>query len=78
MATTPNPIYPEYGYMWWLNTDRKLWPSAAESSYAARGAGSSMLWIDPEHDLVFVLRWFDWEKGNEILAAILAAVEVQT
>jgi len=78
MARTPCPVYPEYGYMWWLNTDKKLWPHAPESSFAARGAGSSMIWVDPEHDLVLVLRWFDWEKGDEILKDLIAAVKETT
>lgn len=35
MARTPCPVYPEYGYMWWLNTDKKLWPHAPALSFAA-------------------------------------------
>ena len=23
----PCPVNPQYGFMWWLNTDRKLYPS---------------------------------------------------
>jgi CubicO group peptidase (beta-lactamase class C family) len=55
----PCPINPEYGFLWWLNTGRRQLPSAPESSYAARGAGSNVIWIDPEHDLVTVVRWID-------------------
>lgn len=55
----PCPINPEYGLLWWLNTGRRQMPSAPESSYAARGAGSNVIWIDPEHDLVTVIRWID-------------------
>jgi CubicO group peptidase (beta-lactamase class C family) len=53
----PCPIHPGYGLLWWLNTDRAMLPSAPASSYAARGAGSNVIWIDPEHDLVVVVRW---------------------
>ena len=58
----PCPINPQYGFLWWLNTGRQQMPSAPESSFAARGAGSNVLWIDPEHDLVVVVRWI--EKGT--------------
>ena len=58
----PTAINPEYGLLWWLNTGRRQFPSAPESSYAARGAGSNVIWIDPEHDLVAVVRWI--EKGT--------------
>src|SRR5690606_22922659 len=36
MATTPTPLQPTYGYMWWLNTGRALYPSAPESGFIAR------------------------------------------
>jgi CubicO group peptidase (beta-lactamase class C family) len=53
----PAALNPRYGYLWWLNTGRALYPSAPETSCFARGAGGNLTWIDPEHDLVAVLRW---------------------
>ncbi len=53
----PCPLYRNYGYLWWLNTGRSLYPSASTGSYCARGAGGNLTWIDPENDLVAVLRW---------------------
>jgi CubicO group peptidase (beta-lactamase class C family) len=55
----PCPLYRQYGYLWWLNTARGLYPSASERGYCARGAGGNLTWIDPENDLVAVLRWTD-------------------
>ena len=55
----PCPLHPGYGLLWWLNTNRLQVPSASETCYAARGAGSNVIWIDPEHDLVAVVRWID-------------------
>jgi CubicO group peptidase (beta-lactamase class C family) len=55
----PCPLYPNYGYLWWLNTGRGLYPSASARSYYARGAGGNLTWIDPENDIVAVLRWTD-------------------
>ena len=36
-----------------------MFPSASEVSYSARGAGGNLTWIDPDNDLVAVLRWID-------------------
>lgn len=72
-ATTRGPVGPDYGYLWWLNTEQKAWPSAPATSYAALGAGSNTIWIDPEHDLVVVWRWHDG-KPDELLKRVLAAV----
>ena len=55
----PCPVNSQYGLLWWLNTGRGQLPNAPESSYAARGAGSNVIWIDPEHDLIAVIRWID-------------------
>jgi CubicO group peptidase (beta-lactamase class C family) len=55
----PCPLYPNYGYLWWLNTGGGLYPSASSRSYYARGAGGNLTWIDPENDIVAVLRWTD-------------------
>lgn len=59
MATEPCPVNENYGFLWWLNTGQALWPDAPESAYAALGHGQNVVWIDPEHDLVVVLRWLD-------------------
>ena len=56
-AVTPSDHGPDYGYLWWLNTKQKQWPSAPASSFAAIGNGSNTIWIDPEHDIVFVWHW---------------------
>ncbi|MBI4594234.1 MAG: serine hydrolase, partial [Candidatus Rokubacteria bacterium] len=70
----PGPVNPEYGFLWWLNTGRTLFPSAPASSYAARGAGSNVIWIDPEHDLVAVARWIDKQSIDGFLGRIVASV----
>jgi len=58
----PCPLNPQYGLLWWLNTSRIPTPSAPATSIFARGAGSNIIWIDPVHDLVVVVRWID--KGS--------------
>jgi hypothetical protein len=55
MALTPTPAQPTYGFMnWFLNTDRKLWPSAPATAFAHLGNGTNLVYVDPEHDLVVV------------------------
>jgi CubicO group peptidase (beta-lactamase class C family) len=71
---TPGDAEPTYGYMWWLNPGRALWPSAPESAFSAIGLGSNYIWIDPEHDLVAVVRWTDSEQFDGFLQRLLAAV----
>lgn len=58
-CTTPCALNPSYGYLWWLNGDGRHVPSAPRTSYFAMGVGSNVIWIDPERDLVCVLRWID-------------------
>jgi CubicO group peptidase (beta-lactamase class C family) len=70
----PCPVNPQYGLLWWLNTGRAHYPSAPASAYAARGAGSNIIWIDPEHDLVVVARWIDKPSIDGFLRQVLAAV----
>jgi len=78
-ATTPDPVGPDYGYLWWLNTGtsqsgKKPWPDAPVTSYAALGAGSNTVWVDPEHDIVIVWRWHNGSP-NELIKRVLAAVK---
>lgn len=74
-ATTPCAVKPEYGCMWWLNTGRRQAPSAPESSFFALGAGSNALWVDPEHDIVAVVRWLAPGALDGFINRVLAALQ---
>jgi CubicO group peptidase (beta-lactamase class C family) len=74
LATTPCAINRQYGLLWWLNADRTLFPSATASSYFAIGAGANITWIDPEHDLVAVLRWIDRGAMDGFIARVMEAL----
>ena len=50
-------------------------PSAPASSFSARGAGSNVIWIDSEHDLVVVVRWIDRGHVEGFLRLVLDSVE---
>jgi CubicO group peptidase (beta-lactamase class C family) len=73
-ATGPAAANPIYGCLWWLNTGRARFPSAPESSYFALGAGTNLLWIDPLHDLVVVVRWIDPTAADGFIGHVLGAV----
>src|SRR5215208_2935002 len=71
----PCPLYPQYGYLWWLNTGRALYPSASEASYSASGAGGNLTWIDPDNDLVAVLRWIDPAARDGFIRQVMQAIQ---
>ena len=73
-AITRGEVGPDYGYLWWLNSEGKAWPDAPTTSYAALGAGQNTIWIDPEHNIVIVWRWHDGNP-NELIKRVLAAVK---
>lgn len=64
-----------YGYMnWRLNTTRLLLPSAPESSFFHTGKGANIIWVDPEHDLVVVVRWIRRDQLDPLLRLILQSI----
>ena len=70
----PCPLNPNYGLLWWLNTGHGRYKSAPESSFFASGAGGNLTWIDPEHDLVAVMRWLDPAAADTFLRLIIQAM----
>ena len=71
-STTSNS--PDYGYLWWLNTQGKNYPGMPPTTFGAKGAGSNTIVIDRDHDLVVVWRW---HAGNEAEFAkrVVAAIK---
>ena len=59
---------------WFLNTARKLWPSAPASAFAHIGNGTNIVYVDPEHDVVAVVRWIDNKAIDGFLKRLLSAV----
>ena len=70
-AKTPTTVQPTYGFMnWFVNTDRKLYPSAPASAFVHVGNGTNIIYIDPENDLVMVVRWIENGKIDEFIKKI--------
>jgi len=75
MALTPTEANTSYGFMnWFLNTDKKMLPSAPESSFFHLGAGTNMVYVDPENDIVIVARWIDRNAMDGIVKRVINGI----
>jgi CubicO group peptidase (beta-lactamase class C family) len=77
-ALTPTTANTGYGYMnWFLNTEKKLLPDAPASAFVHIGNGVNFIYVDPEHDLVAVVRWIENSGMDATVKAILSAVSAR-
>ena len=76
--TRPCAVNPQYGFMWWLNTDRKLYPSIPGDAVLALGGGQHVIWADASRDLVAVLRWVDRSHCDALLGRIARSIKPET
>ncbi|UEG55292.1 beta-lactamase family protein [Mucilaginibacter daejeonensis] len=75
-ALTPTTANTGYGYMnWFLNTDKKLLPSAAENVWVHIGNGTNMIYCDPDHELVMVVRWIESRDMDGVVKSLLEALK---
>ena len=72
--TTPAALNPGYGFMWWLNTDHVQFKTAPATSYFAMGAGTHVIAIIPDHDIVLVARWIDKTSVEGLIEHVLGAL----
>jgi hypothetical protein len=71
---TPCRLNTNYGFLWWLNSNQSLFAGAGKSSVFAYGAGANYVWIDPDCDLVVVVRWIDAGSMNEFTALVMDSI----
>jgi CubicO group peptidase (beta-lactamase class C family) len=71
--STPND---SYGYMWWLNQsgEENRMSNLSKEGYYAAGFGGNYIIIEPELDLVIVLRWCEPSQANRMLGMIKEAM----
>jgi CubicO group peptidase (beta-lactamase class C family) len=75
MAKTPTPVEPTYGFMnFYLNTNKKLYPSAPATAFTHIGAGTNMIYVDPENDIVIVARWIEGNALDGLIQRVLGSV----
>jgi CubicO group peptidase (beta-lactamase class C family) len=74
-ALTPTRAQPTYGFMnWFLNTERKQLPSAPATAFVHLGNGTNAIYVDPEHDLVVVVRWIENDQLDGFVQRVLASL----
>jgi CubicO group peptidase (beta-lactamase class C family) len=74
-ALTPTGPEPTYGFMnFMLNTGRRRWPSAPESTFCHLGNGTNAVCALPDYDMVVVLRWIRSNAVDGALKRIIQAV----
>jgi CubicO group peptidase (beta-lactamase class C family) len=75
-ALSPTPVKPGYGYMnWHLNLDKKLMPSAPATAFIHLGNGANIIYVDPENEIVMVVRWIDNRKFDGLVNELLKAIK---
>lgn len=75
-ARTPTSVQPTYGFMnWFLNTDQKYYPSAPASAFVHVGNGTNIIYVDPDNDIVLVVRWIENAKINEFIGKVMASLK---
>ncbi|MBX9845438.1 MAG: serine hydrolase [Xanthobacteraceae bacterium] len=79
MALTPTGGQSPYGFInYQLNTDRKTFPSGPVTAYMHNGNGLNMVYVDPEHDVVAVVRWIDNSAADGFVKRLIAAVAAKS
>jgi CubicO group peptidase (beta-lactamase class C family) len=75
-ALTPSEANKTYGFMnYFLNTNRELYPSAPATAFAHIGAGTNMVYVDSENDLVIVARWIDGKALDGLIDKVIKSIE---
>jgi CubicO group peptidase (beta-lactamase class C family) len=75
---TPCAIAPWYGCLVWRNPAQSVFPGASARSTFAIGAGASVVWVDPDRDVVAVVRWIDGSQINGFCERVSAAIPTVT
>lgn len=76
MARTPTPVQTGYGFMnYFLNHDKKLYPSAPATAFLHIGAGTNMIYVDPENDLVIVARWIQNNSLDGLIQRVIGSIK---
>lgn len=75
-SRTPTPAQPGYGFMnYFLNNDLKEVPAAPKTAFLHIGAGTNMIYVDQENDLVIVARWIPNADKAELVRMVLESLK---
>lgn len=70
-SSQPNP---DYGYLWWNNSQGN-WDGVSDTVYYAAGFGGNYIIIDEENDLLVVTRWIDNSKIDDVMRLLQKAID---
>jgi CubicO group peptidase (beta-lactamase class C family) len=75
LSKTPTPVQPDYGFMnYYLNLEQKQIPAAPKSAFFHLGAGTNLIYVDPENDLLVVTRWIPNGDKAELIRLVLESL----
>jgi CubicO group peptidase (beta-lactamase class C family) len=75
-SRTPTPAQPGYGFMnYFLNNDLKEVPAAPKTAFLHIGAGTNMIYVDQENDLLIVARWIPNGDKAELVRLVLESLK---
>ncbi len=75
MALAPGVVESGFGFMnFSLNTGHRRYAQAPESAWTHVGAGSNLIYVDPENELVIVCRWIRGTAFEDVVHAVLSAI----
>ncbi|HET7547029.1 MAG TPA: serine hydrolase [Usitatibacter sp.] len=63
-----------YGLLTWLNRDGRLFADASRASFFMIGAGGNYVWIDPDHEMVAVVRWIDPAHAGGFISRVMRSL----
>ena len=76
LSTTPTSANTGYGFMnYFLNTDKKLLPSASEDVFVHIGNGTNMIYVDRKNELVAVVRWIENNAMDGFVSRMLGSIK---
>ena len=76
-SITPSQTNPEYGYMWWINSEqgedylRTDWKNVPTNIYYGAGFGGNYIVVIPDENIVVVGRWLGKDKIGTFIQMIL-------
>jgi CubicO group peptidase (beta-lactamase class C family) len=75
LSRTPGSANKNYGFMnYFLNTDKTEYPSAPATAFSHIGAGTNMIYVDSENDLVIVARWIDGRALDGLIEKVIGSI----
>jgi hypothetical protein len=54
-----------------LNNSHTRLPSATKTGFCAVGFGSNMIWVEPDYNLVAVVRWIEGSAFDKFCGEVL-------